>query len=91
MIMLYQPLRLFLPAALIVLGVGLGKLIYDLVTRDFAVAINTVVLLISAVSLFIIGLLADLIVQLSKTDRHVDPIAFTVSEPARPDGASHVS
>jgi glycosyltransferase involved in cell wall biosynthesis len=91
MIMLYQPLRLFLPSALIVLGVGLGKLAYDLLTSDFAVAINTAVLLISAVSLFIIGLLADLIVQLGKSADYVDPIAFTVSEPARPDGASHVS
>ena len=78
MIMLYQPLRIFLPAALLLLAVGVGKLIYDVVAKDFAVAINTVVLLASAVSLFIIGLLADLIVQVSKSDQHVDPVAFAV-------------
>ena len=81
MIMLYQPLRIFLPAALVLLAVGVGKLIYDVVAKDFAVAINTVVLLASAVSLFIIGLLADLIVQVSKSDQHVDPVAFAVHEP----------
>ncbi len=92
MIMLYQPLRIFLPAALLLLGIGLVKLVYDVVTRDFAVAINTVVLLLSGVSLVILGLLADLVVQLNKSSQHVDPAAFTVREPtARPTRTSQVS
>ena len=90
MIMLYQPLRIFLPAALFLLVVGLGKLVYDVVTRDFGVAINTVILLASAVSLFIIGLLADLIVQVSKSDQHVDPVAFAVREASPSDDAAPV-
>ena len=66
MVLLWNPLRFFSPIG-IVLGVsGIGKLGYDIVTKDFRIATNTVVVLISAVSVALIAVLADLLVQLNR-------------------------
>ena len=76
MTLMYEPLRVFGPPALLTLLTGAGKLIYDLVTKDFRVASNTIVLLGVAALLFLIGMLADLLVQLNRK-RH-DTMPATV-------------
>ena len=66
MILSYQPLRVFLPIGGLLLAFGLGKLGYDVVTKDFRVAINTLLILFAALQVISIGLLADLVVRVTK-------------------------
>ena len=73
MVLTYDPLRIFVPASL-VLGVpGVGKLVYDLVTKDLRIATNTLLLLFAALQVLVIGLLADLVVRLARPSEFVDP------------------
>ena len=66
MVLLWNPLRFFSPiGAVLGLG-GVGKLIYDLATKDFRVATNTVVVLLSAAAVILVALVADLLVQLNR-------------------------
>jgi hypothetical protein len=73
MTLMYEPLRVFGPPAVATSLVGLGKLVYDLATKDFRVATNTIVLLGVAALLFIVGMLADLLVQLNRRKLDVVP------------------
>lgn len=73
MILSYNPLRIFLPAGFILLGVGVGKLIFDWATRDFRLATNTLLVLFAAFQVFAIGLLADLVVRANRPRDEVDP------------------
>jgi len=68
MITYFEPLRVFGPIALFLLALGVVKFVYDMVTSPFAVAINTLLLLITGLILFSLGLLADLIVRINRHD-----------------------
>jgi glycosyltransferase involved in cell wall biosynthesis len=63
LVLSYNPLRFFLPFGLFLTVVGVAKLAFDWVTRDFSLAVNTLLLLFAAFQVFAIGLLADLIVR----------------------------
>lgn len=78
-IMMYRPLKVFMPLGFLLLFVGLGKLVYDIVDKDFRIAGNTLVLLLVAAAVFIVGLLADLVVQQGKLAITVPPVAFDQS------------
>jgi glycosyltransferase involved in cell wall biosynthesis len=73
MVTFFEPLRVFAPVAFTLLGLGGVKLAYDVVNGaltdgdPFRLSINTVLLLITGLILFSLGLLADLIVR---THRH---------------------
>ena len=69
MIVSYNPLRLFLPLGLFLSVLGGAKLAYDCIADDFAVAINTLVILLAAFNVFSIGLLADLVGRSTRTAR----------------------
>lgn len=73
MVLSYHPLRVFLPVANFLLLVGGVKLIYDFATKGFRPGLNTLLLFFAAFQLLVIGLLADLIVRLSKPRNEVDP------------------
>lgn len=73
MVLMYEPLRVFGPPAVLLSIVGFGKLVYDLVDKDFRVGTNTIVILGVAVSLALVGMLADLLVQLNKRRHDVMP------------------
>ncbi len=73
MTLMYNPLAFFGPPALAISFVGVGKLAFDLATKDFRVATNTIVLLLLAASLMLIGMLADLLVQINRREYHVIP------------------
>jgi glycosyltransferase involved in cell wall biosynthesis len=73
MVLSYNPLRVFMPLAGALLFVGAGKLLYDAIRYDLRVTTNTLLILFAAFQLFVIGLLADLIVRLSKPSTVVDP------------------
>jgi fumarate reductase subunit C len=76
MILSYNPLRVFLPLAVILGFFGLGKMILDWVDHDFRLAANTLLILFAAFQLLAIGLLADLFVRLSKPTAEVDPASL---------------
>ncbi|MCS7002600.1 MAG: glycosyltransferase family 2 protein [Dehalococcoidia bacterium] len=63
MIMMFNPLQIFLPISLFLGTVGVIKLATDLVRYNFHVPTGTVLLLLTAVQIFALGLIADLIVH----------------------------
>jgi glycosyltransferase involved in cell wall biosynthesis len=67
----YNPLKVFLPIGLTLLVVGLVKLGYDWVDKDFRLATNTLLILFAAFQAIAVGLLADLIVRVSKPTTQV--------------------
>ncbi|CAN5830261.1 N/A [soil metagenome] len=69
----YNPLKVFLPLGAVLLLVGVGKLVYDLVDADFRVAINTLLILLAALQAITVGLLADLVVRATKPPTQVPP------------------
>jgi hypothetical protein len=73
MVLLYNPLKVFLPLGLSLLALGVGKLVFDLVQKDFRVATNTIVVLLAAMVVVMVGLLSDLMVQLNRTRDEVEP------------------
>jgi glycosyltransferase involved in cell wall biosynthesis len=73
MVLLYSPLKIFMPPAVFLGLVGAGKLVFDLVQKDFRVATNTLVVLGVAITFAVLGMLADLLVQLNKRRHDVIP------------------
>ncbi len=76
MILSYNPLRVFLPLALVFGLLGAGKMVFDWVDHDFRLATNTLLILFASFQLLAIGLLADLFVRLSKPTAEVDPASL---------------
>jgi polyisoprenyl-phosphate glycosyltransferase len=73
MVTFFEPLRVFAPVALTLLLVGTGKFVYDIVQgmvggEPFRIAVNTLLLLVTGMILFSLGLLADLIVRVNRRD-----------------------
>ncbi len=73
LIMMYNPLRVLMPIALSLLGMGLVKLVYDLVTKNFRPAANTLLIFSAAFAVVLVAVLADLTVQVSKPRHSVEP------------------
>jgi len=63
MIMFFNPLAALMPLALALLAIGAVKTVFDWALRDFRMATNTLLLLLSGLIILAIGLLADLIVR----------------------------
>jgi glycosyltransferase involved in cell wall biosynthesis len=63
MVTYFEPLRVFGPVALTLLVVGTGKFVFDQIREPFAIAANTLLMLLGGLILFAVGLLADLIVR----------------------------
>lgn len=79
MILMHDPIRFFGPPAAALGVVGVGKLIYDVIDKDFRVGTNTIVLIGLALALAGIGLIADLMVQLNKKRHDVMPATLASS------------
>jgi polyisoprenyl-phosphate glycosyltransferase len=73
LIMTYQPLRIFIPVGMVLVAVGTAKLAFDLADHPFRVATNTLLIMFSALQLLVVGLLADLVVHLSRPREYVEP------------------
>jgi glycosyltransferase involved in cell wall biosynthesis len=69
----YNPLKVFLPAGLGLLAVGLVKLGFDWAERDFRLAANTLLIFFAALQVITVGLLADLVVRATKSPNSVPP------------------
>jgi polyisoprenyl-phosphate glycosyltransferase len=63
MTMYFNPLKVLMPLALTLLGIGFVKGIYDVTTHDFKIATDTVLVFITGLLIASIALLADLIVK----------------------------
>jgi hypothetical protein len=82
MVLSYNPLRIFMPIALLLGAIGFAKLGYDWATRDFHLATNTLLVLLAALQILAIGLVADLVVRVTKPELRVDPAGLTRTSPS---------
>jgi glycosyltransferase involved in cell wall biosynthesis len=73
MVLMFNPLRVFGPVGVTLLTVGVGKVIYDLTTKSGRIATNTIVVLFAAGVVVMLGLMADLVVQLTRPRDAVEP------------------
>ena len=73
MVLSYNPLKVLMPPAVVLGIVGLGKVVYDIFDKDWRIGTNTMVLLGAAFSIALLGMLADLLVHLSRERYHVIP------------------
>lgn len=63
MVMYFNPLKVLMPVALFLLGLGVAKGIYDMVVHPLLFAVNTVLILVTGLIIASLALLADLIVR----------------------------
>jgi polyisoprenyl-phosphate glycosyltransferase len=77
MMLSYEPLRVFLPIGLTLIFLGLGKMGYDWMTKEFRLTTNTLLLFFAAFQMISIGFLADLMVRLNKPKEEVAPASLT--------------
>jgi len=63
MVMYFNPLKVLMPVALTLLGLGIVKGIFDLVVHPLLFAVNTVLIFVSGLIIATLALLADLIVR----------------------------
>ena len=80
LVLSYNPLRIFLPLTLALALLATGKLVFDLVDKDFRVATNTLLIFFAAFQLLAIGLLADLMVRVTRAPEVVDPAGVQVTD-----------
>lgn len=68
MVLFFRPLRIFVPMIFFFGLLSIAKVTYDINTYNFHLATSTVVLLTLTFQITILGLIADLIVSLHKTE-----------------------
>jgi glycosyltransferase involved in cell wall biosynthesis len=87
MVLMYNPLKVFMPVTVWLFAIGLGKLAFDVVTKDFRVATNTLLIFFAAFASLLVALLSDVIVQLSKPRDGAEPAALFMNDPKAQSGA----
>jgi glycosyltransferase involved in cell wall biosynthesis len=63
MVMYFNPLKVLMPPALFLLGLGLAKGVFDMVVHPVRFSVNTVLIFITGLVIAALALLADLIVR----------------------------
>jgi len=63
MVMYFNPLKVLMPVALFLIGLGVAKGIFDMVVHPLLFAVNTVLIFVSGLIIASMALLADLIVR----------------------------
>lgn len=63
MVMYFNPLKVLMPPALWLLGLGIGKGVYDMIAHPVRFANNTVMIFVTGMIIASLALLADLIVR----------------------------
>jgi hypothetical protein len=63
MVMYFNPLKVLMPVALSLLGLGVAKGIFDMVVHPLYFAVNTVLIFVTGLLIGSLALLADLIVR----------------------------
>jgi glycosyltransferase involved in cell wall biosynthesis len=80
MVLSYNPLRIFMPIGLVLFAIGGAKAISDVVKYDFHLATDTLLILFAAFQVIVIGLLADLVVRVSKDRHEVAPASVSETD-----------
>ena len=76
MALMWEPMRVFGPLIIVFGGVGSAKLVFDLIDKSFRVATNTLVILGVGVTFALVGMIADLLVQLNRQKSSVPPVSI---------------
>jgi glycosyltransferase involved in cell wall biosynthesis len=63
MVMYFNPLKVLMPVALVLIGLGIAKGIFDIVVHPLHIATDTVLIFVSGLIIATLALLADLIVR----------------------------
>ena len=63
MVMYFNPLKVLMPVALFLIGLGIVKGVYDMVVHPLRFSVNTVLIFVTGVLIASLALLADLIVR----------------------------
>jgi glycosyltransferase involved in cell wall biosynthesis len=63
MVMYFNPLKVLMPTALLLIGTGSAKVLYDVLANPVKIATNTLLLLVAGMIVASMALLADLIVR----------------------------
>ena len=63
MVMYFNPLKVLMPLALFLLGLGIAKGVYDVAVHPLRFAVNTVLIFVTGLLIASLALLADLIVR----------------------------
>ena len=69
MVTFFNPLTVFMPVGLTLLGIGAVKVVYDLIAHPLRVANNTVLTLFAGFQIVVLALLADLVVARTRLVR----------------------
>ncbi len=78
MVMMWNPLRVLGPLAAVLFLVAGGKVIFDIFDKNFRLGTNTLLVFFAAMTVFIVALLADLVVQVTKPSHAVMPASIIV-------------
>jgi len=63
MVMYFNPIKVLMPVALLLLTIAFFKIFYDVISHPVRIAINTLLLLLTGLIIAAVALLADLIVR----------------------------
>ena len=89
MVMMWNPLRVLMPFAVLLFVVGLGKLVFDLFDKNLRIGTNTLLVMVAAGMIFIVALLADLVVQVTRPRHAVLPAAVVEVSNGRFSDSTH--
>jgi glycosyltransferase involved in cell wall biosynthesis len=63
MIMYFNPLKVLMPLALWLIGIGVAKLVYDVIQYDFHITGSTLLLIFAGFQIGVLALIGDLVVR----------------------------
>ncbi|MBT8241446.1 MAG: glycosyltransferase family 2 protein [Acidimicrobiia bacterium] len=78
MMLMYNPLRVFMPPAVLLLLAGSGKVVYDIFDKNWRLGTNTLAILGLGLTFAIVGMIADLMVSLNKRQDYEMPAMVAV-------------
>jgi glycosyltransferase involved in cell wall biosynthesis len=73
MVLSWNPLKVLMPPAVVLGLIGAGKVIFDIFDKNWRMGTNTIVILGAAFAIALLGMVADLMVHLSKQPYNVIP------------------
>ena len=82
MVMMWNPLRVLMPFATVLFLIGFAKVVFDLFDKNLRIGTNTLLVMVAAGMIFIVALLADLVVQVTRPRHSVLPAAVVEVGPA---------
>ena len=91
MVMYFNPLKVLMPIALALLGLGAAKGVYDLIAHPVHIAGDTVLIFVSGLIIATLALLADLIVRSRSTCEAADGATLGLPAGGYPVPAGRVS